>query len=74
MYERSHSATVDLRAWFEDLQCLQKVVRHIEPVLRHGLLQRVQVSVRQVKVAMASACPYQHEHALARARLCHAAA
>jgi hypothetical protein len=41
-------------------------------LLKIGAL--VRVSVRRVTVAMASACPYQHEYALAHARLRHAAA
>jgi hypothetical protein len=35
---------------------------------------QVRLSVRRVKVAMASACPYQREYALAYARLRRAAA
>ena len=41
-------------------------------LLKIGAL--VRVSVRRVTVAMASTCPYQHEYALAHARLRHAAA
>ena len=41
-------------------------------LLKLGAL--VRVSVRRIKVAMASACPFQHEFALARARLRNAAA
>ncbi|HEX2136854.1 MAG TPA: IS1380 family transposase [Microvirga sp.] len=41
-------------------------------LLKIGAL--VRVSVRRIKVAMASACPYRHEYALAHARLGHAAA
>jgi hypothetical protein len=41
-------------------------------LLKIGAL--VRVSVRRITVAMASACPYQHEYALAHARLRHAAA
>ena len=41
-------------------------------LLKIGAL--VRVSVRRVKVAMASACPFAHEYALAHARLRHAAA
>ncbi len=40
-------------------------------LLKIGAL--VRVSVRRVKLAMASACPYQHEYALAHARLSAAA-
>jgi len=41
-------------------------------LLKIGAL--VTISVRRVKVAMASACPYRHEYALAHARLTNAAA
>jgi hypothetical protein len=41
-------------------------------LLKIGAL--VRVSVRRVKIAMASGCPYQNEYALAHARLCSAAA
>lgn len=41
-------------------------------LLKIGAL--VRISVRRVKIAMASACPSQHEYALAHARLRHAAA
>ncbi|WP_046868153.1 IS1380 family transposase [Microvirga massiliensis] len=41
-------------------------------LLKIGAL--VRVSVRRIKIAMAFACPYQHEYALAHARLRHAAA
>ena len=34
---------------------------------------QVRISVRRIKVAMASACPYAHEFALAHARICTAA-
>ena len=40
-------------------------------LLKIGAL--VRISVRRVKLAMASACPYQHEYALAHARLSAAA-
>ena len=39
-------------------------------LLKIGAL--VTISVRRVKIAMASGCPYQHEYALAAARLRHA--
>jgi hypothetical protein len=41
-------------------------------LLKLGAL--VRVSVRRIKVALASACPYQNEFALAHARLRNAAA
>jgi hypothetical protein len=41
-------------------------------LLKIGAL--VRVSVRRIKVAMTSACPFAHEYALAHARLRHAAA
>ena len=41
-------------------------------LLKIGAL--VRTSVRRVVIAMASACPYQHEYALAHARLRNAAA
>ncbi|WP_204347675.1 transposase, partial [Rhizobium laguerreae] len=34
---------------------------------------QVRISVRRIKVAMASACPYAEEFALAHARICAAA-
>ncbi len=34
---------------------------------------QIRVSVRRVKLAMASGCPYQHEYRLAHTRLIHAA-
>ena len=41
-------------------------------ILKLGAL--VRISVRRIKLAMASACPWQHEFALAHARLRNAAA
>jgi len=41
-------------------------------LLKPGAL--VRISVRRIKVAMASACPYQHEFSLAYARLRNAVA
>jgi len=41
-------------------------------LLKLGAL--VRISVRRIKVAMASACPWQHEFALAHAQLCNATA
>jgi Transposase DDE domain group 1 len=77
-----------LRLWFASMAyvllcALRRIaLRHTQfaeatcGTIRLKLLKigaQVRVSVRRVKVAMASACPYQHEYALAHARLRYAA-
>jgi Transposase DDE domain group 1 len=77
-----------LRLWFASMAyvllcALRRIaLRHTQfagatcGTIRLKLLKigaQIRVSVRRVKVAMASACPYQHEYALAHARLRHAA-
>ena len=77
-----------LRLWFASMAyvllcALRRIgLRHTQfanatcGTLRLKLLKigaQVRISVRRVKVAMASACPYQHEYALAHALLTRAA-
>ena len=64
--DRTSAATMranQLRLWFQDATC---------GTIRLKLLKlgaKVTVSVRRIKVAIASACPYRTEFALAHLRL-----